>query len=153
MGEFAEPSIEEFEVIAPVAVTIQAEAQIIRSSEWLSYHQDLMRGLREVKREAHARMASGVRPKLISVSLVLRAAGRGRTQFYEQHGEFHKRILRADAAAKRLWAWIQQKPLVKSRSDLEAEIRSLKIQLHMTERRLASQKLSEIAVMFHKQQG
>jgi hypothetical protein len=140
---FVEPSLQEFitpENLQPIASdTVSSD----RDPEWIAFEKDLRRGLKTVKVEVLQRIRGGEKPGLISVSRVLSAAGRGRTQFYQQHSNFQVRIKLVDAAAKRLWARAQLRRTEPTKTELQTEVRRLKAEMKAIERRLASQKVGE----------
>jgi hypothetical protein len=148
LDDILEPSNET--VAAEVADAIAdaaelAEADTPRDPAWHRFEADLRVGLRLVKRQVMASIREGKQPKKVTVTWVLREAGRGRSQFYAAHAGFEARVDLVQRAVERLVATrAGQARRQPSRIALADENRELRARLKEMEAREIS-KLAAIA--------
>jgi hypothetical protein len=88
------------DAVADAAELVEAEPP--RDPAWHKFEADLRVGLRLVKRQVMTTIRDGKPPKKVTVTWVLREAGRGRSQFYAAHAGFEARVDLIQRAVERL---------------------------------------------------
>lgn len=148
----SEPTIEDLvlrqhECVAPLPS--HAPSAPRRSPAWCAFEADLRRGLKQLKGAALVRIRDGKRPLKLSVNAVLRAAKRGRTQFYAAHRDFEARVTRADLAAKRLYKRVSGRTApAPSVSQLTEQLRKARAKIKALERSSCSREVSSFISAF-----
>jgi hypothetical protein len=105
--------------------------------------------LKQLKGAALIRIRDGKRPLKLSVNAVLRAAKRGRTQFYAAHRDFEARVNRADLAAKRLYKRVAGRTApAPSVSQLTDQLRKARAKIKTLERSSCSREVSSFISAF-----